>query len=76
MEIDPRTFLLIQDGMVVNAIVCDNDFAELIRSSYDYVIDQTGLEAGMNWLYDGVNWSPPLPSQPAFLEDPDAGPLP
>lgn len=54
-------FCLIKDGVVVNAIVADQSFVDLIKSQYDFVIQTDDLDPqpGVNWLYDGEEFSPP-----------------
>lgn len=71
-----KRYLLIKNGIVINAISCDDKFAQWVidQAVYDYVIDGTDLEADKDWFYDGINWT--APALPPVDFDPDAGPIP
>lgn len=60
-------FALINNGVVVNTIVADQTFANLISNQYQYIIQITNEpgQPSIGWLYDGVHFSPtPNPGSP------------
>jgi hypothetical protein len=52
-------YVKVENGVVVNAIVCDN---ESFAASIGYVQAQNG--AGIGWSFDGVNFAPPAAPEP------------
>lgn len=54
-------FALIKNGIIMNCIVADQGFIDLISSQWDYCIriDEIDPRPGINWTYDGENFNPP-----------------
>lgn len=61
-----RIFICITDGVVVNSVVGDDTFADLIRPGYDEVTEVTDAtpRPGVGWLVtpDGLRPVKPYPS--------------
>ena len=52
---------LIKNGIVINTIVADAKFIDLIKDQYDFCLElehQPG-GPGIGWNYDGQNFTPP-----------------
>ena len=59
-----RTYALIKDGKVVNTIVADDDFINIIKDDYDYTFETTEMttKPGLDWTYTPEeNFRPPKP---------------
>lgn len=54
---------VIADGIVVNAVLAEEDFA----AEQGWVLLPEGV--GPKWLYDGSSFSPPLPPAPPTPEE-------
>lgn len=63
-----RIYAIIESGTVANTIVADDDFAEIIKSEHDEVVEITDLDPrpGISWSYDPADGEfvppPPYPS--------------
>lgn len=66
MTMSERIFACITDSIVVNTVVGDDAFADLIRPDYDSVIEVTDMtpRPGVAWLVtpDGIRPVSPYPS--------------
>jgi hypothetical protein len=55
-------YALINNNVVVNTIVADEAFVQSIEEQYQYVvrIDQLVPKPGIDWSYDGANFTAPV----------------
>lgn len=56
----------IRDDSIKNTIVVDEETPlELFSAGFDYLIriDNLDVIPGINWSYDGANFSPPIQSE-------------
>lgn len=57
-----NNYAIIENGVVVNTAIAEEEFAS--QQGWVSLPDN----AGINWLYDGVQFSPPLPPAPPSKE--------
>ena len=53
-------YALINSGIVRNVAVGDADFAALVASHFDAVVDVTAIACGPGWAYDGSTFTAPV----------------
>lgn len=65
-------FACIKNGVVENAIVADQKFADFIAPNWDSVVrvDNLNPQPGKDWAYDGETFTEPVQEVPSQPEEP------